>query len=318
MYKARAEETAGLYPMRMVTQLTGLSADTIRAWERRHGAVTPSRSAGNTRRFTADEVRRLVLLREATEGGHSIRSIAPLDVGELERLVDQREVPLHVVSDSQNASPGSGLRALCQAYLGALARFDTRRAFDLLMRGATFLDRKMFVFEVVLPIYREVKDRWSQPPLGSSQENVFGGQLRAVLMTLLRLSPPATGSPRLLMTTIEGHSEENRLLVAALLATAMAYDPVFIGPSRPNPEIEWAVRMSRADVLVLSARWEFTPDDLNRFTELSDHLRPGVEVWCGLRARHPLISAVPMDVFFHDYGRFLDALQGLSRIKMRP
>ncbi|MEL7368571.1 MAG: MerR family transcriptional regulator [Myxococcota bacterium] len=311
MQKARAEEAAGLYPMRLVTRLTGLSADTIRAWERRHGAVTPSRSAGNTRRFTADEVRRLVLLREATEGGHSIRSIAPLDVTELEQLVDKREVALHVVSGAESTGPGSSFRELCQAYLGALARFENRRAFDLLMRGATFLDRKTFVFEVVLPILQEVKDRWSKQPLGSAQESVFGGQLRSVLMALLRLSPPAPGAPRLLMTTIEGHSEEDRLLVAALLATALAYDPVFIGPSRANPEIEWAVRMSRADVLVLSARWEFTPDDLNRFTELSDHLRPGVPIWCGLRARHPLISAVPMDVFFHDYDRFLAELQGL-------
>ena len=40
------------YSMRVVTRLTGLSADTIRKWEQRYGAVHPRRSQGNTRKFT--------------------------------------------------------------------------------------------------------------------------------------------------------------------------------------------------------------------------------------------------------------------------
>ncbi|MDH3656115.1 MAG: MerR family transcriptional regulator [Myxococcales bacterium] len=35
------KEMSGLYPMRVVSRLTGLSADTIRVWERRYGAVQP-------------------------------------------------------------------------------------------------------------------------------------------------------------------------------------------------------------------------------------------------------------------------------------
>ena len=253
MQSPQPDEPHGLYPMRLVTRLTGLSADTIRAWERRHGAVTPSRSSGNTRRFSADEVRRLVLLREATEGGHSIRSIAPLGLRELEQLVDRRELPLAVVPSADPPSAGASFRELRQAYLSALARFDTRRAFDLLMRGATYLDRLTFVTEVVVPVAREVSERWARHALGAAQKQILTDQLSSVLMALLRLSPPPTGAPRLLLTTPQASALEDQILIASLLATAHAKDPVYIGVGLSAAEIEWAVRMSRADVLVLSA-----------------------------------------------------------------
>ena len=37
-------EPDGLYPMRVVVQLTDLNAETIRAWQRRYGAIKPRRS----------------------------------------------------------------------------------------------------------------------------------------------------------------------------------------------------------------------------------------------------------------------------------
>ena len=50
---------ASTYPMRVVTRLTGLTADTIRVWERRYGAVRPERTQGNVRRYSSSEIRRL-------------------------------------------------------------------------------------------------------------------------------------------------------------------------------------------------------------------------------------------------------------------
>ena len=47
-YEAAGE---GLYPMRVVARLTGLPADTIRAWEKRYGVVRPSRTDGRARRY---------------------------------------------------------------------------------------------------------------------------------------------------------------------------------------------------------------------------------------------------------------------------
>ena len=65
------------YPIRAVSRLTGISIDTLRAWERRHDAVTPVRDERG-RMYTDADVARLRLLRQAVEQGHSIGRLAGL------------------------------------------------------------------------------------------------------------------------------------------------------------------------------------------------------------------------------------------------
>ena len=68
----------------------------LRAWERRYGAVTPTRSDGGQRLYSDDDIRRLQLLATAVDGGRSIGLIADLSAPELEALIDEdRETPVH-------------------------------------------------------------------------------------------------------------------------------------------------------------------------------------------------------------------------------
>ena len=54
----RPDPVAGGYRIGTVSSLTGLDPNTIRAWERRHRAVEPSRSAGGTRSYSDLDVER--------------------------------------------------------------------------------------------------------------------------------------------------------------------------------------------------------------------------------------------------------------------
>jgi len=65
------------YPIRVVSKMTGLGIDTLRAWERRYGAVTPTRD-GRGRMYTEADVARLRLLNGAVEQGHRIGRLAGL------------------------------------------------------------------------------------------------------------------------------------------------------------------------------------------------------------------------------------------------
>ncbi len=71
------------YPIGTVSMLTGLDVHTIRAWERRHGAVAPSRTGGGTRRYRDADVTRLQLMKALTDCGEPIRLVAGLDDEEL-------------------------------------------------------------------------------------------------------------------------------------------------------------------------------------------------------------------------------------------
>jgi len=86
-----SKDAAGDYRIGTVARLTGLDEHTIRAWEIRHGAVHPRRSAGGTRLYGDADIARLRLLRALTECGDPIGRIAGLDDAKLRtRLVRLR------------------------------------------------------------------------------------------------------------------------------------------------------------------------------------------------------------------------------------
>ncbi len=75
------------YNIGAVARLTQIHPETIRVWERRHKIVTPQRSDTGRRFYSDEDVERLLLVKQLTDAGHTISSLAPLGIQELkERL----------------------------------------------------------------------------------------------------------------------------------------------------------------------------------------------------------------------------------------
>lgn len=236
-----------LYPMRLVTKLTGLSADTIRAWERRHGAVTPSRTEGNTRRYTSGEVRRLLLLREATRRGHSIGSIAHLGARALERLLAEDLPGLEVMTSNGSVTTYD---EVCQSYVGALCRYDGRAGIDLLMRCAARMDRRRLVEGVLMPIAREVDERWSFASVGSSHRHLFMHHLHALACGVTRPATLGAEVSRVVVASDARVPAESVALMACIVLAGSPLDPVYAGADLRRAEIDWALEMSQARAVV--------------------------------------------------------------------
>src|ERR1700753_4069767 len=106
---------AGKYRIGAVTRLTGLSADVVRVWERRYGAIRPVRSEAGTRLYSDADVARLRRLRQAVEKGHSIGQAARLSEDELDRIVDEEQAA------GDAPSPYAKVR---ERFLDAISRMD--------------------------------------------------------------------------------------------------------------------------------------------------------------------------------------------------
>jgi hypothetical protein len=59
---------------------------TLRVWERRYGLTQPCLSPTGQRLYSTADVRRLALIKQLTELGHAIGSLAPLDMVQLQRV----------------------------------------------------------------------------------------------------------------------------------------------------------------------------------------------------------------------------------------
>ena len=85
-----------------VARITGIGTETLRAWERRYDAVVPSRSDSGNRKYSRDDVAKLLLLKTFVDSGVSIGSVAHLELDELKDLIESDPVLKESNSDSYN------------------------------------------------------------------------------------------------------------------------------------------------------------------------------------------------------------------------
>ncbi len=295
-------ELSGLYPMRVVSRLTGLTADTIRVWERRYEAVQPDRTGGNKRRYSGGQVRRLVLLRRATELGHSIGQVARLRDDDLRRIIGE--------SKAERPSQTSIYDALIEDYLEAVFKFDVQGGESILTRAAAIIPPMSLTLEVLVPLMRRVGEAWHEGRLKIHHEHIISGQLRSLLGTLMRHVEPISGAPRLIVTTPPGHLHEFGAIIGAFIAASRGFEPIYLGANMPFEDIADAATQSGSTLVLLSiARGCSARERETLLTGIED-LSRSHEVWIGIPEGHELAKSTATATLFHQYDELDQALIG--------
>ena len=253
------------YALGAVVRLTGLSAHTIRAWERRYGAVRPTRTPGGTRRYTPSDIARLRVLKAGVEAGHRIGEIAGLPDAE----IDAR---LSLLRDDARP-PLEELRA-------AIARLDAVEVERLLAIQCAVLGPAAFARDVAAPLLREVGDRWESGDLSVAAEHLVSSITRGILGAALRGSADRD-APRLLLATPEGERHELGCLIAAVTALASGAAPTYLGPDLPAGEVAQAARRIGAAAVALSNVHLPVREARRYVRQLRRQLPDGVALWVG-------------------------------------
>ncbi|NDP63834.1 MAG: MerR family transcriptional regulator [Polaromonas sp.] len=94
--------------------MTGIPVSTLRIWEVRHHAFSPSKTTGKHRLYSQEDVHKAGLLKQLSRQGHAISTIAPLQAAELERLQQP-----HKALDSPPEAPTQAAGTVSLAVIGA-------------------------------------------------------------------------------------------------------------------------------------------------------------------------------------------------------
>jgi methanogenic corrinoid protein MtbC1 len=260
-----------LLPLRLVVSRTGLKPETIRAWERRYGAVHPERTPGGTRRFSEEDVARLLHLKTLRDRGRELMPIARLPTERLAEMVDEEQ----------------------QQYFSAIETLNAREASRLLKSMTDGLGNVELLVRVAIPLMWQVGNRWGEGSLGVAQEHLVSAQLRQMLLSRLDEIETPAQAPKLLFTTPAGQPHEFGILAGSIAAKEAGFDVLYLGPELPAEEIIWAVAQSQADVLVLSVIRRMSEEEMGQVERLVDTLAPRVPIWIGCPPGHPLKARTP-------------------------
>ena len=260
------------YRIGAVTRLTGLSADVVRVWERRYGAVRPLRSQGGSRLYSDADISRLRQLRQAIGKGHSISQVAKLPEAELEQLIGESR---------QKADAVDPYATVRERFLEAIARMDVVTADAELSRAATLFPARPLVKNIIAPVLTEIGERWSHKELGVAHEHVASNLVRGLLGSLIRLYPPNERSESIVLATPSGERHEFGLLLAALLAASRGWRVVYLGADLPAAETAYALRLAGSRFLALSVITPRDPHITRDIEELASLVPPMTRVWVG-------------------------------------
>jgi DNA-binding transcriptional MerR regulator/methylmalonyl-CoA mutase cobalamin-binding subunit len=269
-----------VHSMKATCQLTGLSPDTLRAWERRYGAVQPTRDDNGRRLYEGAEVAKLRLLRQAVDLGQPIHRVAGLTIAELEDLV----------REGREREPAQGLSDLVTRLLDAVANYRPDLCDEILGLAIAGLSPRDAVHFVLSPALVQAGARWHAGEFSAAQEHLLTASVERLVMTTLHTFQKSARGPGMLFGTLAGERHAIGSLLAAFLAASQGMRCIYLGADLPPFELAKAAVLSDASAVVLSLAT--SPPSLERqLQELCRELPPDIEVWLGGAATQDLQQA---------------------------
>jgi DNA-binding transcriptional MerR regulator len=237
-----------MYSIKAIASLTGLGAETLRAWERRYRTVTPRRDAGGRRYYSQQDLERLLLLAHLSRQGHTISKLTGLCNEELQNLK----------KNSEEQSVGH------PDYVGQIVdalkeyRIDDCELF--LKRALMAKEPLPYLRDILIPALQLIGELWRRHKLGIAQEHMFSACVKRILLGMVNnLQSFSANRPGMLFATPSDEPHEFGILMCSLLAAEQDYHCFYLGPNVPAADIIAAAHRLGVDRLVLSLT-KFPPD----------------------------------------------------------
>ncbi len=230
MQDSRSDETH--YSIRVTAQLTGISVDQLRVWERRYGFPAPERDASGMRCYSQGDIDRLRLISRALGNGWRARDAVLLQPQDLRRLLASLDA-----GDQSSPLQANGWRD-SRLLVGRLQQHDVEGIRLELRALAARHGALGFVVSVAVPLLREVGAAWARGEIEVRHEHLMtellSSQLRLLVSTCDREVP---GVPRVLLATLPGEQHGLGLEMVALYLTALGGGPRLMGTDTPVEQI---------------------------------------------------------------------------------
>ena len=218
---------------------SGISTDTLRAWERRYGRPGPVRLPSGHRRYRACDVPWLRRVAEALSRGHRAGTVVALAPRALESLLA--------------GGNGDGRPSREVASLLASLRGMRGEALDrALRRDAERLGPREFLRARVAPLLEAAGRAWADGTLEVRHEHHLAEVVEDRLRGLRSGAPVPADAPSVVLATLPGEFHGLGLQMAALVCALRGVRPHLLGVNVPLADIARTAAHLRARAVLVS------------------------------------------------------------------
>jgi len=239
------------YPIKVVSQMTGLSVFVIRAWEKRYNVVTPERTETNRRLYSEDDIEKLKLLNNAINLGHNIGGIANLSVSELRSILEHKHVTSSSTSELSKEN-FSDTESILRSSMEAVKTYDGKKLSTILLKASSKMSQPQLIENFIIPLVYEIGDLWHEGDIRVANEHLASAIIRSFLANLIEQHIPSENAPLIISATPRGQDHELGALIAGVTAASVGYKVIYLGPNLPVEEIAAVTDNLDAKVVALS------------------------------------------------------------------
>ena len=259
------------HPIQIVSRRTGLSADVIRAWERRYKAVKPSRSSNGRRLYSDNDVKKLMLLQRIISGGRRIGDIAKLNIKTLEDLVESDESATVIKSSLANRPSTGSVMESFDGCIEAIGELDANKLINLFEVAYQELGPVFLLEDLFAPLVQHVRDECRLGTFRQSQEKFVVELMQSFLLMNSTKSNKSLNNKILIISPIS-HNDNLSMLRLSLVCEDSDWMPVYIGTSISADEILFSYEQGRCNLLMVvidpNGNQQFLPNELRKIRSL--------------------------------------------------
>ena len=228
-----------------LSRRTGVSAELLRAWERRYGLLHPTRTGGGFRLYSPADERRVSLMRSHLKQGMSAAEAARLTLTEADGGTSDDDEPLlqRRAQELREALDDLDEGAAQSALDGVLAEFSTETVLT----------------NLVLPYLHDLGERWASGEASVGQEHFASQLIRGRLLGLARGWDRGAG-PRALLACAPGEQHDLGLIALGVALRARGWRITYLGQDTPLETLAESARSLGPLAIVISS---VSPDRLS-------------------------------------------------------
>jgi len=243
-----ADQAPGLFPIRTVSELTGVNAITLRAWETRYGLINPIRKSSGHRLYTQEHIDLINRVVGLLDRGMRIGQV-------------NAETLSNVSTDSNPATDRqNNWRRHINGMIAAIICFDEPALERIYSDALSHYPIRVVTEKLLMPLLKELGERWKNKRGSIAEEHFFGFYLRNKIGARFHHRFQSQSGPKLMLATLPGDLHEIGLLLFALEACDHGFQIVLLGANMPLEELPAAVNKSKSVALVLSGVIEPKPN----------------------------------------------------------
>ena len=229
---------SGSGPFRIgeLSRRSGVSPELLRAWERRYGLLSPTRSKGGLRLYSSDDLERVQAMQRFLAEGMAAAEAATLVVGAAPRLDDPLLDPTSAIAELRTALDG----------------FDEPAAQAILDRLFAIATVDLVLADVVVPFLHDLGDRWERGEASVAQEHFAASVVRGRMLGLARGWGLGVG-PIALVACLAGEQHDLGALAFALALRSRGWRISYFGADTPLGTIKHAADVLEPHLVVVAA-----------------------------------------------------------------